>query len=238
MNDLFSQATDPTQYDKLGNDWLVEGTTERPWRKLFKDSLGPIVGDLSNQSVLDIGCGTGWFSDFVFSLGAQSYLGLEPCKLSYKAAKSMHPTSKFINRPFEEFATYDRFDLITCLMSSEHIKDLKLAFSQWSQLLQPTGRVIIIAGDLQFFTTQRFNYSIITEWVSDQEAIVCTIRPDSVDTVDIIRAPAEYINAARLNGLNAYQIKPLKPTNKFIDQLPKYKDFRESAIYQLLVFTR
>lgn len=236
MINLRALATDPTQYDNVGTDWLEEGGKDTPWRLFFKEILISSLADLKGQSVLDIGCGTGWMSEFVTSLGAKDYLGIEPSKTNFETAKSTHQNTRFINLPFEKFDTNQTFDLITCLMASEHLNNLEAAFVKWHRLLGPRGRLIIIAGDFVAFTMQKFDYQVEVENISNNEIVVHTKRPNSVDTVDIIRAPETFLSAAKAAGFTERTVTPLPASENLIKQVPKYKIFRHKPIFQLLVF--
>ncbi len=238
MSILRQVATNPRQYDSVGNDWLEIGGKEMPWRLFFKEVLYRELGTLESQSVLDIGCGTGWMSQFVFNLGAKSYLGIEPSKRNFNTAVSQYKNTQFINMTFGDFDTTRRFDLITCLMSTEHFSDLGAAVKKLYKLLTAKGRAVIITGDFEAFALEKFNYRVKIEEISADEYVVHTIRPRSVDTVDIIRSPKVFEDAAKSAGFKDIEIKSLSASESLINQVPMYEMFRHKPLYQLLKFSK
>lgn len=238
MSHLRSIATSPTQYDDVGTDWLDEGGRDTPWRVFFTKVLTAALGDLAGQSVLDVGCGTGWLFDVASRLGARQYLGIEPSRRNYQSAVSSYGGASFTNAAFESFSTAQEFDVICCIMSTEHMEDLDRAFARFRELLEPGGRLIVISGDPEAYVTDRFDYAITVEHVSEEESVVQTLRPLGVDTVDIIRAPSLYVEAATTHGFEVDSITPLAAGNDLIELAPQYASFRHKPMFQLMVFTR
>ncbi len=238
MSDLLNLATDPQQYDKLDDEWLKLGNQSGPWGDLIKEALDGPLGDLNGKSVLDVGCGTGWFSEQAFRHSAKSYLGLDPSKQNYKVAKSTYPKAKFENATFEEFVSQQKFDLVAFIMSTEHVKDLKGMFEKLINILSDEGRALILAGDYTYFITPTFNREIIAEKMNSFETVVHTRRPKSVDTVDIIRKKTGFIKVARQAGFTKISHQPVKPSVSFLEAKPKYKVHRSKPIFQLYELSR
>lgn len=236
VSNLHRIATSPTQYDNVGTDWLDEGGRDTPWRVFFTKVLSTALGDLAGKSVLDVGCGTGWLSDLVRRLGAGSYLGLEPSRRNYHEAVARYADARFVNVAFETFSTARRFDVICCVMSTEHMTSLDLSLAKSREHLNPDGRVVIISGDPDAYVTDRFGYAINIEPISNDEVVVQTLRPVGVDTVDIIRAPSLFVSTAARHGLEAHLVQPLEATDELIAMAPQYECFRRRAMFQLMIF--
>lgn len=92
---------------------------------------------LKNKSVLDIGCGTGWWFEFFrFCLGAKTYVGIDVSKTSInKLRKQYHKV---------QHAKFELFDIGTRVLSSVHRKKL---FSQRMDIVNAVGILFHIIDD-------------------------------------------------------------------------------------------
>ena len=81
------------------------------------------------QSVLDIGCGDGYF------FHQYQGVGIEPCELFKKP--------NIINRPIEEVSLDEKFDVIICLDVLEHLENDAIIKRFLDQNLQKKGIAII-----------------------------------------------------------------------------------------------
>jgi len=239
MRRLREKATDPAQYDHPAMDWIAEGYADSSSRVFFKEFLEPLLGNLSGQRVLDIGCGTGWLSKVVQQHGAEDYIGIDPSTNNIAAAQLFYPGTRFKNTRLEDFETTEKFDLITCIMTTEHIDDLVAAFQSWSRMLLPGGRVVIIAGSVGAFVKPRFDYELTLEKASPDETIVHTHRPSlKVDTTDIIRPVSFFEQAAREAGLEMTSVTPMLPTERFVELAPRYGQYKNDPVFELMTFEK
>ncbi|HZP55525.1 MAG TPA: methyltransferase domain-containing protein [Candidatus Saccharimonadales bacterium] len=239
MQTLRERATSPAQYDGPDVKWIPEGDTDSSSRVFIKEYLEPVLGDLSGQDVLDVGCGTGWLSAVVEARDAITYTGVDPSKHNIEAARRFHPKANFVNSRIEDFGSEQPFDLIACVMASEHIDDLRGAFSNWRQILTPDGRVLIVAADINTFTMTRFDYELEIDRVSEDEAVVFTRRPSlKVDIADIIRSVPLFKRTAQAEGLQLVKTIPMIPTDLFLRLAPRYQEYPNDPVFQLMEFIK
>ncbi len=120
-----------------------------------------IIGRLNYQggSVLDIGCGTGLFLDYVPE--PDSYLGIDPSEMMLQRLLHKHPNAgmaktsfesffneappkaKAIRTPLENFFTEERFDLVVSLFGSVSYVSPE-AVTRIAGLLKPGGRFFVM----------------------------------------------------------------------------------------------
>ncbi len=84
--------------------------------------------DLSGKSVLDVGCGYGWYTNYFASVGAKT-IGCDGSERMLALAKDRYPDCHFECTNIEETLPYenDRFDLVFCnqvLMDIENFRGL------------------------------------------------------------------------------------------------------------------
>jgi len=90
--------------------------------------------------VLDIGCGTGLFLDYV---KPDEYLGIDPSHAMLSHLGQRHPSAMVLPTAFESFYTRDRFDLIAALFGAASYIQPD-AWSKLLPLLAPGGRAFLM----------------------------------------------------------------------------------------------
>jgi 2-polyprenyl-3-methyl-5-hydroxy-6-metoxy-1,4-benzoquinol methylase len=236
MSDLRTQATDPHQYDEM--DWVAEGDGHAPSRIFIREYIDAILDQLQPRSVLDIGCGTAWLSEVVASMGATHYVGMDPCRNSITFAREHYPDAEVHCARFEDFHTPETFDLAVCILATEHLDNLGSAFRQCRTLLPKGGALLIVTGDFEATLRPRFDYKLVIERESDDEAVAKIIRPsDPVSTTDIVRTTKRFKQMAANAGFTLQREMPMPATASYIAVRPKYEFYRDKAVFQLLLFT-
>ncbi|MGE0698101.1 MAG: methyltransferase domain-containing protein [Hyphomicrobiaceae bacterium] len=91
-------------------------------------------------SVLDVGCGTGLFLDYV---EPDAYVGVDPSHEMLSAMAIKHPRSETLQVPFEAFWTPYRFDLIVSLYGAPNYIQ-PWAFDRFIELLARGGRYFLV----------------------------------------------------------------------------------------------
>lgn len=148
-----------TRYPKLQLD-SFNGTTiseDRFWRAL---ALNP--DDLKGKLVLDVGCGTGRFSEIAVKAGA-IVIGLDYSSAAYVAAKNLKSYSNFqairgdiYNLPFKK----NCFDLVYCLGVLQHTPDVERAFKSLPPIIKNNGLLVVDYYWKRFQTVFGWKYII------------------------------------------------------------------------------
>ena len=126
------------------------------WSEVYDEDANPLIaleqpvfdallGDVADQQILDVGCGTGRHSIRLAQRGAcvtgtdfsQGMLDKARAQPGASAINFVHHdlTTPF---PFDE-AT---FDLVTCALVLDHIHDLPPFFAQLRTACKPSGRIV------------------------------------------------------------------------------------------------
>jgi SAM-dependent methyltransferase len=112
---------------------------------LEKPVILELAGELTNQRILDLGCGDATFGREVLSRGCQSYLGIEGSSkmvnsaqqvLDGTAGKVVHATVENWDYPAQAF------DLVISRLVLHYIKDVDSVFRQVYQTLTNKGRFV------------------------------------------------------------------------------------------------
>lgn len=110
-------------------------------QRMIERSFGKTPGRL-----LDYGCGTGYFLNFMQSHG-WTVEGVEPGKEAAQFARDSFGLT--IHKPEELYGFKDEtFDVITLWHVLEHVHDLKGILLQFKKILKPGGRLVIALPNL------------------------------------------------------------------------------------------
>ena len=103
-------------------------------------------------SVLDVGCGTGWFLDLLQQQGWNNLSGLDLSPDMLVIAKQMVPAAKLYEAPIQELDyAAEKYDVITCLATLHHMPDLKFVANKLFSLLNPGGKLIVHEPNKDWF---------------------------------------------------------------------------------------
>jgi SAM-dependent methyltransferase len=112
-------------------------------RQFFQECL-PFAGDLSGSSVLVVGCGPG-LDCVPFVAAGASVTGLDICDDIGVAC----PEARYCQASIEDSGLpSDRFDMISCIATMEHVGGIERAFAEMVRLVRPGGLVYSVAAPL------------------------------------------------------------------------------------------
>ncbi|MFB2833645.1 class I SAM-dependent methyltransferase [Floridanema evergladense] len=114
-----------------------EGMSEQENQKAYQTAAQIFINtclnsgiDLANARILEIGCGTGFYTETLANLGAKNYLGLDITDVLFPKLKQKFPHFQFIKKDITTDAISGEFDLIVMIDVIEHIvKEEKLSFA-------------------------------------------------------------------------------------------------------------
>jgi ubiquinone/menaquinone biosynthesis C-methylase UbiE len=105
-----------------------------------------LIGDVENQLVLDVGCGTGRYCELLAKRGAR-IVGIDPSsKMLEHARRKITPSCRFDLRLGSiEDASFPRrhFDVIVSALTVGHIVELEPFIKEASRIIKNRGRLIV-----------------------------------------------------------------------------------------------
>lgn len=116
----------------------LDGAAEWP-------AMRALLPDLKGLSIVDLGCGFGWFCRFARELGARHVLGLDVSERMLAKAASMTADAAIVYRRANlealELPT-QAFDLVYSSLALHYIADLAGLLATVSRALKPGGRLV------------------------------------------------------------------------------------------------
>lgn len=107
--------------------------------------LQPLIPDLHNKSVLDLGCGFGWHCLYAREQQANSVVGVDISEKMLQEAreKTDDPAISYIQMPIEdiEFAS-EQFDVVISSLALHYVKSFEAIFRKVHTYLKPGGSFI------------------------------------------------------------------------------------------------
>jgi cyclopropane fatty-acyl-phospholipid synthase-like methyltransferase len=119
--------------------------TDNPNNTLEKPVILELVGEFTNQRILDLGCGDASFGREAFTRGCQTYLGIEGSRNMVKSAERVLAGTKgeVVQAIIEEWDyPANAFDLVVSRLVFHYIKDIDAIFKHVYQTLVNHGRFV------------------------------------------------------------------------------------------------
>ena len=177
-------------------------------RSAFAESNKHIVKDrfqdMTGMTVLDLGCGYGWYTDYFRSIGAD-VVGVDGAEDMLRIARERYPHSIFemcnIARTFP-FADAS-FDLVFCNQVLMDIEDIDPVFAECHRILKPRGTLYYSIVHPAFYASR---------WLKDEhgldhaKAVASYLTPCALtntfwgETTHFHRPLSYYLNAAAEHG--------------------------------------
>jgi SAM-dependent methyltransferase len=166
---------------------------ERPWNAHYeRPALVSLLPALKNSKVLDAGCGSGWYAEYLVSQGADVTSFDTNAEFVSLTKTRVGARGKVLQADLSEpltFAADHEFDLAACPLVLHYLQDWQPALRELHRILKPTGILAFSTHhpfvDWQMFKTD--NYFAIElledEWegigrVSYYRRPLCAIAED------------------------------------------------------------
>lgn len=127
---------------------IYDETNTAYYSKYPKISCKDVAQKLKNkqyQSLLDIGCGTGYLIDLLHMQKNALYCGLDLSPEMLKMAKKKLPESVFLTEGSSDSLPYEdnSFDIVTCIQSFHHYPNPEKAMAEAYRVLKNGGLYIL-----------------------------------------------------------------------------------------------
>ncbi len=135
--------------------WAANYSSEsNPIKNLSDEAIIKLLPDVKNKSVLDAGCGTGYFCQLAYEREAAKITGIDISPKMIEMAKRNCPSAEFncadiSTEPIQKEA----FDVIIFALVLGHIKDIRPALENLASTLKSGGTLLI--SDFHPFLTLR-----------------------------------------------------------------------------------
>ncbi|MBU1701980.1 MAG: class I SAM-dependent methyltransferase [Candidatus Eisenbacteria bacterium] len=115
-------------------------------------------GFAQGRTVLDIACGVGFSAPLFLAAGAARYVGVDLNEqlIQYAARTYGSEKARFVAGDICTYEDGERYDLVVCYETIEHIKDYRSALGNLYHLLNTDG-VLIISSPHRLITSPRAN---------------------------------------------------------------------------------
>lgn len=147
---------------------IYDETNTAYYSKYPKISCKDVAQRLRNteyQSLLDIGCGTGYLIDILQKQKNALYCGIDLSPEMLKMAKQKLPQSVYLTEGSADSLPYEdnSFDVVTCIQSFHHYPKPEKSMSEAYRVLKPGGLYII--SDTGMGNCPKFIYSIYNNFI-------------------------------------------------------------------------
>lgn len=132
--------------DAIFNTYLARRQrADNPNDTMEKPVILELIGEFTNQRILDLGCGDAAFGREALKKGCQSYLGLEgSSNMVNVAQQTLAGTPGRVVQAAIEHWDYpvQAFDLVVSRLVFHYLQDIDAIFRQVYRTLTPTGRFV------------------------------------------------------------------------------------------------
>jgi ubiquinone/menaquinone biosynthesis C-methylase UbiE len=188
-----------------------------PLIALEEDITLDFIGDVKNQKVLDIGCGTGRYCELLAKRGAK-VVGLDPSPRMLEYAKKKITTDlKFelcLGRIEDaEFPT-NHFNIVVSALTLGHIPELEPVIKKISRIIKSRGRLIV--SDIHpYWPISGHNYTEFFDRSGQEYRIA-----------EYAHLLEEYWNLLKIFKFGIEGVREPKIDDKLIECFPELKEWK------------
>ena len=201
-----------------------------------------IISEYTNTTgnILDFGCGTGEFLEFVKNKGL-NVIGVEPNEMARRKANA-----KIDGKVSESLSAIktNSVDIITLWHVLEHVHDLNNTIQNLKHLLTPTGHIIIAvpnpkSADCQKYKTYWAAYDVPRHlWHFTQDTMQLLLHRNGLKLVDLkpMKLDSFYVSLLSEGYKNPSQPKLLTAVKAFSEGLRSNQIAKRSNDYSSLIY--
>lgn len=210
-------------------------------------ALRAMLPPLGASSVLDLGCGFGWFCRFAAGQGAAEVLGIDVSErmLARARAETSAAAVRYEQADLERYEPpFGRFDLVYSSLALHYLVELPVLFARAQRALRPGGR-FVFSVEHPIMTAPRHQ-----GWTSDASGLPVWPVGGYLDegrrvtdwlaegVVKQHRTLASYLNLLIGSGFALRRIEEWAPTPEQIAAEPDWAKERERPAFLLVAADR
>jgi len=223
------------------------------WRKnefsanelVEKPNFLRLLPDILNKKILDLGCGFGDYSRFLYDMGASQVVGVDVSKKMIDMAESQKDDRNIIyyRMPIEEIG-FERstFDLVISNLVIHYIDDVEAIFKKVNDVLSPNG--VFVFSTEHPTSTASYNLGWQTDektgeqlyWRLDNYGIPGPRETNWMEHVFTKhhRTIGNYCDALANNGFTIKRIREAVPTQEDIEKNNELKKYLKRPLYLMI----
>ncbi|MBU9719833.1 MULTISPECIES: class I SAM-dependent methyltransferase [Bacillaceae] len=194
----------------------------------------PLIPDLENKDVLDLGCGFGWHCRYARENYARSVIGVDISEkmLDKAREKTSDPRITYLKMPIEDIHfSPAQFDVVISSLAFHYIRSFDSLCEKIYDSLKPGG-TFVFSVEHPIFTSRSDQ-----DWIYDEEGNRLHwaiddyqsegIRDTSFLTENVIkyhRTISTYINDLIQAGFHVKTVKEPRPSKEMIKRVPEMKE--------------
>jgi len=212
MTGFFSAEHSGACYEAIAANYAAKVDT-KPWNAYYeRPAVISLLPALSNTKVLDVGCGSGWYAEYLVNHGAvvtsfdfnAQFVALTQARLGGRVRVLQADLSQPLH-----FADDKEFDLVVCPLVMHYVRDWDPVLKELHRILKPRG-LLVFSTHHPFNDWKQFNKEdyFATELLEDEW--------EGIGKVNFYRRPLTAMSAALHNA--SFCIETLlepRPTEDF-----------------------
>lgn len=162
INSIISCAWDANVVVRAAD---LESETDASYVNVIKPWVARNVLKLTNaeSTILDIGSGCGYLANSLYQLNRPLITGIDLSLSSVDYSIKKYPYINFFHQDIYSFSSEVKYDLCLSVMLLNNMPDLDKYFKVVSDVLKPTGKVLIVIPHPQFWPlkhidSEQFSY--------------------------------------------------------------------------------
>jgi SAM-dependent methyltransferase len=209
-------------------------------------SMAAMLPDLTGLSVLDLGCGFGWFCRHAKEKGAGSVVGVDVSeKMLARAVETSDPAIRYVRGDLDVFTLEpNTFNVVYSSLAFHYLTNLDALMAEIAKALVPGGRLVFSVEHPMFTAPAEPNW--LTTAAGRKAWPVDSYLKEGPRTTNWLapgvikqhRTIATYLNLLWRNQLAVFHVEEWGPTDAQIAAWPALAEERERPIFLLIGATR
>ncbi len=137
--------TGPTDYDAIAARYAA-GIDQRPYNALYeRPATVALLPEVAGRDVLDAGCGSGWYADWLARRGARVVAVDRSASMVALAGERLGARCRVIQGDVSDLRDVfpdQAFDVILSSLVLHYLDDLAQTFHEWARILRPGGTLV------------------------------------------------------------------------------------------------